>query len=496
MVSEMENNLLNIRNNNPYYRIITENILKHIPEDLKQIAVNTPQLPIIATDNYFIHYSIYPILSSENSDQVLQKVLDIYREYMKSEEYQSARVLTVLDNDISMIHSLSLTRYILEKIKEKIKDKLDKMRADTEKGRKQLSSISPQMKDDVDSGAHPNALMNRLLQDAQKGNKRAQKLLRDLSSTAVRDLFDKMKQQLEKQDRGLPREVKEMFEEARKTTEKAKDLKDLMSGKKAGKTGTSFEKLLDLMNEIKDVEFIDKILSFSKKLMHSIPRFTMKARTTTWHRTPIRFGYTKARKPWLALPRELAMPDDIFYSKFQKGQLHQRQYYRLSEGAYYVVIDKSGSMEGKKTIWARSVALALYRLARRKNRRYFLRFFDTEVYPIDDPIERPEEIIEHIVKVHSSGGTSIDNALLTAVRDIRQSRLSEYTNTVILITDGEDHVTVDPSRLKENNITLVAVMIEGENDTLKKLAEESGGQYLKAELDERGALKIVKIAER
>jgi len=40
------------------------------------------------------------------------------------------------------------------------------------------------------------------------------------------------------------------------------------------------------------------------------------------------------------------------------------------------------------------------------------------------------------------------------------------------------------------------VMIEGENDTLKKLAEESGGQYLKAELDERGALKIVKIAER
>jgi len=495
---QMQNNLLNIRNNNPYYQLVAKDILKHIPKELKEIADNIPQLPILSTDNYFLHYTIYPILATSNEDQVLQKVLDIYREYTKSEEYQSTKILTTLDDELSKIHSYMLTKTILEKIREKMKDKLERMRS-SEEGRKTLSSISPQMRDDVDSGAHVNALMNRLLQDASQGNQKAQQLLQQITSTAVSDVINRLHEKVqEAREKGkdLPREVKEVFEEAKKTTEKAKDLKDLMSGgRKAGKTGTSFEKLLNLLDKLVEVEGVSDILTLSKKITDSIPRFAHIKKQRDRHGTEV-YGYRLTRNLEHALPRELALPDDLFYYKLASQGLLSKEKIRVMEGAYYVVIDKSGSMEGKKTIWARSVALALYRLARRKNRRYFLRFFDTEVYPIDDPIERPEEIIEHIVKVHSSGGTSIDNALLTAVRDIRQSRLSEYTNTVILITDGEDHVTVDPSRLKENNITLVAVMIEGENDTLKKLAEESGGQYLKAELDERGALKIVKIAER
>ena len=161
-------------------------------------------------------------------------------------------------------------------------------------------------------------------------------------------------------------------------------------------------------------------------------------------------------------------------------------------GSEMCIRDRSGSMMGIKTVWARSVALAIYRLAQRKRRKFFLRFFDTEVYPPNKPIEDPKEAIEYIIRVGSNGGTSIDNALQTAVADIVERGLNRYTNTIILITDGEDRVSTEPEVLKKNNIRLVAVMIAGSNDTLYWLAKESGGEYMRAELSRDGALKLLK----
>ena len=58
---------------------------------------------------------------------------------------------------------------------------------------------------------------------------------------------------------------------------------------------------------------------------------------------------------------ELAMPDEIFYSKIING-FTGKEKRLLSPGAYSVLLDKSGSMyEGDKTLWSRSVALALFR---------------------------------------------------------------------------------------------------------------------------------------
>ena len=348
----MQNNLLNIRNNNPYYQLVSRDILKHIPKELKTIAENIPQLPILSTDNYFLHYTIYPILATSNEDQVLQKVLDIYREYMKSKEYQSAKILTTLDHDLSMIHSIQLTRVILEKIREKMKDKLDRMRS-SEEGRKTLSSISPQMRDDVDAGAHLDALMNRLFQDASQGNQKAQQLLQQITSTAVRDTIDRLHkkvQEAREKGKGLPKEVKEVFGEAKKTTEKAKDLKDLMSGgRKAGKTGTSFEKLLDLTEHLLSVEGVEDILTLSRKITDHMPRFTHIRKQKDKHGTEL-FGYRLTRNVEHALARELALPDELFYYKLASQGLLSKEKIRIMEGAYYVIIDKSGSMMGRKTV--------------------------------------------------------------------------------------------------------------------------------------------------
>jgi uncharacterized protein with von Willebrand factor type A (vWA) domain len=159
-----------------------------------------------------------------------------------------------------------------------------------------------------------------------------------------------------------------------------------------------------------------------------------------------------------------------------------------------VLIDKSVSMSGEKTIWARAVALALLKLAREKKRRYFLRLFDYSVYELLDD-SNPKKLLKHLLEVEANGGTSIDTALRTALEDLEKHRLSELTNTIIIITDGEDNVKTSPDDFKKTNATLVAVMIQGRNSSLEDIARGSGGEYLKVEPTADGALRLVKAVK-
>jgi len=235
----------------------------------------------------------------------------------------------------------------------------------------------------------------------------------------------------------------------------------------------------------------DKIVSYAEQLIESLPRFTHIKKKAGRIGDELR-GYTTTKKVERALPRELALPDELFYMKLAGNGLLSREKLTVMEGSIYCIVDKSGSMGGHKLVWSRSVALALYKLALRKKRKYFLRFFDIQVYP-DKPITDPIEALEHILRVPASGDTSIDTALSTAVAEIASKGLSQFTNTIILITDGEDRVKTRPELLTSNNIVLVAVMIDGHNMTLRRLAEKTKGQYMRVEPDRKGALRIIQV---
>ena len=488
----MENNLLNIRESDPAYQATCRFILDHLPPDLRKLCeeIKLPQIPLIATDDYFIHYTVYPMLKSANKDDVMNKILKLLKEYMSSEGYQKTKILTTLDHELSMVHAISLTKNILSELKKELEKKMREMMRRGQRGlsREEIEeAINNIWRSFAGGGGGQEG------QESEEGSEGEEQSAEAIKRELRKRLSQMAREALQKMLSSKRAKVmmEKAMAEARKDVERYRDIRELIGGRQAGKEPGTFEKVLDLTNQLKGVR-LTEILSFSKKLMDSIPEFTMKAKSFTWRKTPMRLGYTKARKPWLALPKELALPDDVFYLKLQRKDLHQKQYYRLSEGAYYVIVDKSGSMDGEKTVWARSVALAIYRLAQRKRRKFFLRFFDTEVYPFDKPIEDPKEAIEHIIRVGSNGGTSIDNALQTAVADIVERGLNRYTNTIILITDGEDRVSTEPEVLKRNNIRLVAVMIAGSNDTLYWLAKESGGEYMRAELSRDGALKLLK----
>jgi uncharacterized protein with von Willebrand factor type A (vWA) domain len=163
----------------------------------------------------------------------------------------------------------------------------------------------------------------------------------------------------------------------------------------------------------------------------------------------------------------------------------------LSEGAYYILLDKSGSMyEGDKTVWSRSVALSLFKIAKMKNRKYFLRFFDNRPHELMD---NPYDIINALLTIEANKGTCIETALITSIRDLKNTKLSSKTNTIIIITDGEDKINTDivSRELSKIDVNIISVMINGYNEGLKKISEK----YLNAKLNEEGALKLLSIAK-
>ena len=200
-------------------------------------------------------------------------------------------------------------------------------------------------------------------------------------------------------------------------------------------------------------------------------------------------GYSITSNPAKALPREHALPSELWYAKLVSGSWLKRRYVQEKLGMLIVAIDKSGSMAGEKTVWARSVAYALVKLALKRRQPVAAMLFDQTVW---GPFTEPSEIIQLILDTVSNGGTCIDCVLRRALQVLDEHR--DRANTIVIITDGQDTVTTPPSELTKRNARLVAVMIQGYNASLEHLARVSGGQYMRAELSSDGALKVVDAA--
>ena len=287
-----------------------------------------------------------------------------------------------------------------------------------------------------------------------------------------------------------PKTIEKSMEGASKKIEMAHEIEKIIKDKNPGgntgrKEGLSVDSLIDLTDKAMKVENADKILTMANKLIDIMPRYTKKMRA--FSNTGELAGYYKTRHISNVLSRELAMPDEIFYSKIING-FTGKEKRLLSPGAYYVLLDKSGSMyEGDKTLWSRSVALALFRISKNKGRKYFFRFFDNKPH---DLLNSPFDIVENILTVEANKGTCIECALKTALRDLQDGKMASETNTIIIITDGEDKVNMQDYFRKENETKLITVMINGYNEGLKKISTT----YMDAKLSQSWALELLALA--
>jgi uncharacterized protein with von Willebrand factor type A (vWA) domain len=501
----LRNNLRNIGPGSPVYDItagrITELARRNMASEDAGLLLELRQFPVIAGDTFFLYYSMNPILASENHDKVLGAVLEHYRKHVETEDYKRARVLTELDDQLSTVYAMTFMEVLAEKLAEKLREDREKYREFTEvlrrmkELRENLGQRAPQPST---AGTCPIGLPGLPTPaPGGAGGEEGEPSGQPASPTAptqppeLEELQERAQELLGQalSDDALREAVAEAEAKAREATEKVAELQRMIGGREAGKAPGSLEKLASLADMILRQRVDVQAIELAGRIADSMPRFVkvLKERDKLGEELG---GYRLTRNPERALPRELALPE-VFYYKLANSGLLAKEKVTVKEGAFYVLLDKSGSMaEGGKFTWANATALALLKLARAKGRRFYARLFDHRVYQLLDDSD-PFRLSEELLTTVPDGGTSIDSALRTALRDLAEGGLSEKTNTVIIITDGEDEVTVKPEEFKKVNATLVAVMVKGYNARLEELARATGGKYMKVEPTREGTLRVV-----
>ena len=258
----------------------------------------------------------------------------------------------------------------------------------------------------------------------------------------------------------------------------------------------------------------EKIVTLARELLLEADKFVKRLRKVTKYGEEL-YGYGRTRSPFEAIPKELAMarrsPALRDLKLLEQGFIKYEKATTV-EGAYYVLIDYSGSMEGIKEVWARAVALALLDEAKKKKRRYYMRFFDANV-DVLRKAERPSEIMRLIMDlafIPSDDGTDIVKAVKTAINDIEKGELGRKVNTITVITDGVSEVSDEDvseilDRARRNNIVINFVFISSKEDLSSYneyisryayIAERTGGVvfFVKPTVEE--ALKVVKATIR
>ena len=171
---------------------------------------------------------------------------------------------------------------------------------------------------------------------------------------------------------------------ARKSIEDAETIKNIQHfvyGNKAGVGHT-----LNLDDDVATVLRLLKNTDIKNLLaiLTRIPDITtaVKRRRVGYQRGEIE-GYTRGSDIERIVYTELAYPEIYLYTKIAEGDLllFEKVMY-LTMGPIYVLLDKSGSMDGNKILWAKATALALFMRSRLERRQFYIRFFDSEPYEL------------------------------------------------------------------------------------------------------------------
>ncbi|AWR98840.1 vWA domain-containing protein [Metallosphaera hakonensis] len=412
--------------------------------------------PLFLVDTYYVHYLPLPILKTkgevEQSDGIKYSLMDLT---LSSEIVNRNRNYSIANSAVSMALSVSYVQNLIEEL-ERIR-RTSQSQEEREAAEQILNGI---MKGTQGKEGKQN-------QNQQQENQASGKLMKQVHEKAMA--------------------------KASEDANSVRNMQRIVGGNGAG-TGSmmTFEgDIHDVLRLARNTE-IKKILEF----LSGIPKlgsFTKK-RTTRYARGEL-YGYEEGSDLERLVPSELALPEELFDVKLAESQLllYQKQI-KENWGPIYLLLDKSGSMDGEKILWAKAVALALYSRARRENRDFYLRFFDNIPYPLIKVIKSAKskdviKMVEYIGKIRGGGGTDISRSVMSACDDIKDGHVRGVSE-VIILTDGEDKIAETTVRrsLKEANATLISVMIRGDNADLKRVSDNYLVVY---RLDQGDLLKVV-----
>ncbi|BCU68389.1 hypothetical protein HS7_18260 [Sulfolobales archaeon HS-7] len=403
----------------------------------------------VLVDIYYVHYLPFPLLKSkEESKEESDTLHNLFNKILSSEEIITNREYSVANSSVSNALSVGYAQNLIEEL-EKIK------KSSPNEGERQAADY--------------------ILQSLMKGGS-------PQSAVSQNEVERVMNQAHQK-----------AMSKAIEDSHTVRDMQRIMGGMGAG-TGSmlTFDgEIHEVMKLARNTE-VKKILEFLSGIPHL--GFPSKKKTTKFPRGEL-FGYEKGNDLERLVTSELALPDELFYLKLAESDLLLFEK-RINEtlGPIYLLLDKSGSMDGEKILWAKAVGLALYNKARRENRSFYLRFFDNIPYPLIKVMRnaKPKDVlkmVEYMSKVRGGGGTDISRSIISACEDIKEGHV-KGVGEVVLLTDGEDKIAEAAVRksVKEANSSLISVMIRGDNPDLRRVSDKYLVVY---KLDQEDLLRVV-----
>jgi len=463
------NLLVNITNRDSIYNIISRIILSLLPEDLAKEAAKNEKAKILSTDVFFLHYSSHPILSDRSEDEFLESARLILLRYIDSEEFLRTRISTMLDEETSLVFSVTFLRNLL----------------------KSLTTSATQSKGkrgEVEGGGKGKGSSEEKSNEGEGGDRKTATDIYEERNRENEPTGESLAQKPNEAENASEQAIAEALSRASEYASLAKQLKDIGFSGGASREKGSIRKLLDLTEAVIEVKESREILNMFRIMKEAASKTIHSEKVLEIHGEEVR-GYGRTKKLEKAIPKEFAAPQPIFLAKYSSEGLLTIEKEESKKAVFYLLLDKSGSMSGHKLVWSRSVALFLLRLAGSKGMKTFMRLFDSEPYPYGSPMENLNDMIQSVLTVPSNGGTDIRKAISVALEDISKERGGKRS-IILLITDGEDRFSIQRDH-SWKNVQLVTIMVSGENEVLKSISD----LYLKAGLTVDGALAIAREGE-
>ena len=154
-----------------------------------------------------------------------------------------------------------------------------------------------------------------------------------------------------------------------------------------------------------------------------------------------------------------------------------------------VVLDRSGSMEGEKMVYAKKAATFLIDQLNNNDILSIVNYDDViEVSSPSKPVTNKELLKKAIQQLESRSSTNLTGGMLEGYQQVKSTKKSGYVNRVLLMTDGLANVGItEPSEI--NRLVNVRYLEEGialstfgigadyNEDLLTSIAEAGRGNY-------------------
>ncbi|CAI8946825.1 VWA domain-containing protein [Brevibacillus sp. IT-7CA2] len=426
-------------------------------------------------------YKLTPELLQE-ADQKLSMNHQLMGRILEDESFQDFRNYTKLDDLASAIGTMKFSEQVIQWIQQEIDhDTRQQMEEVSQLQRQadQQQELAQQYQQQADAAKQ--AGDNRAAGQQQKKAGKAQDKANQAQQAVQKLMEDIMQNVSPKMD-----STGTYFAKAMKDTKELTDnVKDLLSGFKAGKTDADLESV-PLRDKLKLAETLKNTPKL-KKIAEWAGRFKAIAQRKQRSKTKVaitRKGVTTGNNVEQLLPSEIMFymnpsTKEDFLRRYAEGQTMQydtRGRQRAGKGPIILCLDQSGSMRTLDE-QSKGFALALMMIARKQKRDFALINFSNHAESFEYPKGKitPQDLITLATRF-MNGGTNFNRALIESVRILEKSKFKKAD--ICFITDGEDDVSPDylahfTEIKKQKDFQVLSVVLgNGNDESLRQFSDQ------------------------